>query len=92
MTFINEEEVKMAYLNVNGDPCISPGIEKHNAMVAQYIEEFRFLQSRLNGLSSSMEEAAPAIGNDKIIQDCIAECCCLLARCEQRCMEYDMYG
>lgn len=81
----------MAYLDANGDPCVSPGIVNHNAKVSQYIEEFRLLQNRLMVLSSSLKVSLPALGNDDKIEDCITECLSLLAQCEQQCTGYYMY-
>ena len=82
----------MAYLDVSGNLCVSPGIENHNEIVTQYVEEFRLLQSRLRRVSSSMKESLPVIRNDDKIEDSIAECVSLLELCEQQCMRYYLYG
>ena len=82
----------MAYLDVNRNLCVSPGIENHNEIVTQYVEEFRRLQSRLRRVSSSMKESLPVIRNDDKIYDSIAECVSLLELCEQQCMRYYIYG
>ena len=82
----------MAYLDVNRNLCVSPGIENHNEIVTQYVEEFRRLQSRLRRVSSSMKESLPVIRNDDKIEDSIAECVSLLELCEQQCMRYYIYG